>query len=173
MELSKLQESHTKLQEDNSEMQNQHNAEYQQLKQEKENELASMKGKSHHKIVVCKMAKTAFLDCFARKVNGKRQREHFIKWHTLLSDEVANLQRKNFELQNKLDLLMQNNQVNMVIVIFILPRINCKMLHLGNKSARDNSLHWYRKWQLNRLINPYAFSWGNLVFSLVLGPCLL
>ncbi len=31
-----------------------------------------------------------------------------------LADEVANLQRKNFDLQKKLDLLMQSNQYNMV-----------------------------------------------------------
>ena len=30
------------------------------------------------------------------------------------SDEVANLQRKNLDLQKKLDLLMQSNQYNMV-----------------------------------------------------------
>ena len=46
MELSKLHESHNKLQEDNEVIQTQHNAEYQQLKQEKENELASLKGDS-------------------------------------------------------------------------------------------------------------------------------
>ena len=44
MELSKLREAHNKLQEDNDVIQTQHNAEYQQLKQEKENELASLKG---------------------------------------------------------------------------------------------------------------------------------
>ncbi len=44
MEQTKLHESFNKLKEDNDVMQTQHNAEYQQLKQEKANELASLKG---------------------------------------------------------------------------------------------------------------------------------
>lgn len=135
MEQTKLHESFNKLKEDNDVMQTQHNAEYQQLKQEKANELASLKGDvtSHIQAspfsvlrVVRQTTDMAFemsRFCegliFGGDLSWDFNKQNWISvWASAcpmsLADEVANLQRKNFDLQKKLDLLMQSNQYNMV-----------------------------------------------------------
>ena len=165
-------------------IQTQHNAEYQQLKQEKENELASLKGMelslpvdlrskfvgSENQVFSLKVILNALISKFKNVQLTPGYFEHvFVYSHVIAykryptidvkiglprayhkhksslleiksndgvyqtspsidckhlpvhsfniffpTDEVANLQRKNLELQKKLDLLMQSNQYNMV-----------------------------------------------------------